>query len=73
MVTQLRQVNAPYRLLITSLEPIPIMMVNNLLCIRLIVLSIYSMYRKKKSKHTENEAPLVGAQSGLHIYQSEKC
>ena len=52
MVTQLRQMNAPYLLLITNLEPIHIMMVNNLLGVRLSVLSIDRW--KIKLKHNEN-------------------
>ena len=40
MVIQLRLVNAPYLLLITNLEPNPIMMVNSLFCARITVPSI---------------------------------
>ena len=50
MVTQLRQVNAPYLLLITSLVPIPIMMVNSLFCVRL----NGSTENKNKNADTEN-------------------
>ena len=51
MMTQLTQVNAPYPLLITSLVPIPIMMVNSSFCVRLNA----SIENKNKNKNIDAE------------------